>query len=388
MHNATLRTMHIPLSKPLITENEIQRVADVLRSGWITSGPRVAEFQDAFADAVAAPRASVFASGTDALELALTAIRTQHRWPVGAIGAMVPALGFCSTVHAVIRAGLVPLLVDCDARTLNITHETLTDALYRHRDQVGVIIPTHMHGLPCDMSSIDGFAADIGAIVVEDAACAFPAATDSRTIGDPAGPIERITMFSFQATKTLTTGEGGALTGPDHILDEAEKLRLHGMTKDAWARTNSWRYDVDRIGLKANMTDIAAAIGLGQLEHARSDLARRRHVTEQYQIAFDDLPVDLLVEAPGTTWSRYAYPLRVASTRRDAVMAGLIDVGIGTTVYYPPINQLSVYAGRLEYPVDSVSDGEFSRMFAIPCHSGLTDSEVDYVINHVARLVA
>ncbi len=375
----------VGLSQPQITDDEITEVTSVLRSGWITTGPKCAEFAADLARFVEAPRVELFSSCTDAIELALRSVDVD-----GGI-VLTSAMGFPGTMHAIERAGGRPWLCDVDPATGLIDVDLLERMM--NGNDVRAVIPVHLNGMPADMTAIDALCAGRDVAIVEDAAHALPASVDGRTIGDPSGPIgvRRLTAFSFQATKTLTTAEGGALTGPDDLLDEAVRWRLHGMSRDVWTRHASggptWRYDIIRPGLKSNMSDVHAAIGVAQLRRAWAAQSRRCWISGRYDVALGQLDgVDLLPRLPGRAWSRYVYPLFVDPARRNQYLEQLAAAGVGSSVYFIPLHEFSHFR---DFYGDAIPGAtEYSaRHLAIPCHAAMSNDDVDYVVDQVTAVL-
>jgi perosamine synthetase len=247
----------LPFARPDIDEADIAAVVDVMRSGWITTGPKVKEFETAFAHQIGVKHAVALNSGTAALHLALDAIGLEPGDEV-----IVPTLTFTATAEVVRYFGAKPVMVDIEADTLCLDPAAVLAAV---TDRTRAIIPVHIGGHPADMDSIMAIADRHGLPVIEDAAHTFPAFDRGRHVGT----MGHLTAFSFYATKTITTGEGGMLvTNDDAYADRARSMSLHGMSRDAWKRytaAGSWRYDVIAPGFKYNMTDMAAALGLSQL---------------------------------------------------------------------------------------------------------------------------
>ena len=387
--------MQVPLSQPDITEAEINEVVDTLRSGWLTSGPKTNLFETNFAEAVDAPKALAFASCAVAVEIALRSLGIGENDAV-----FVPTMGFASSASAVHRVGARIYFVDCEPIDMNMEPANLQAQIDQARaDGVRptVIMPVHMNGLPANMDAIDAIAFDNGLDIIEDAAHAMPAHLPNRVIGSPLAPlgVRRLTAFSFQATKTLTTGEGGMLTGPDDVLAEAKNWRLHGMTKDAFDRQRSlksWEYDVVRPGLKANLPDILSAIGIHQLARSKDMLARRTEITDQYSYAFSHLAeLELLTEPNGCGWSRYTFPIRISDLTigRDEFLQRLADKGVQGSVYFKPIHTFSWFQAQGYQPNDyPESVAQYKRLLAVPCHSKLTDAQVNHVIKTVSSIVS
>src|SRR2546425_233857 len=277
----------LPFHTPEIGDEELSAVAETLRSGWITAGPRVAEFESAFAGYVGAPHAIAVNSGTAALHLALEAVGVSEGDEV-----IVPTLTFAASAEVVLYLGGRPVLVDCQPETFNIDPSGIERAV---TTRTKAIMPVHFAGRPCEMNWIRGVASPRRLKIVEDAAHALP----SRYRDAMVGTIGEVTAFSFYATKTITTGEGGmATTGDPELAERMRLMRLHGLSKDAWKRyeaEGSWSYEILAPGYKYNMTDIQAAIGLVQLKRCDAFWRRRCRIAEAYLSGFKGCDV---VEVP------------------------------------------------------------------------------------------
>jgi len=368
-----------------------------LRSGWITTGPRVRRFEESFAERLGADGALAVSSCTDAMQVALASLGVG---PGDAV--FTTTMTFSATAHVVEHLGAVPVLVDVDSDTLNIDcnaleaaiEATIADGALTPR----AMIPVHFAGHPVDMAGVLSIAERFGLAVVEDAAHALPASWNNTLVGDVGdGSVERAVAFSFYATKNLTTGEGGMLTATPALLEEARLWSLHGMSRDAWNRYGkggSWRYDVVRPGFKCNMTDIAAALGLVQLSRLDDFQKRRQSVVERYNDAFFGL--DLLqtpIVRPGVEPAWHLYVLRLELDRlsidRTRFIEELAARNIGSSVHFIPLHEMSFYRDKYslspaQFPVASA---EFERIVSLPLHPGLTDSDVDDVIEAVLDVV-
>ena len=302
----------------MIGDAEIDEVVDTLRSAWITTGPKVKRFEAAFADTVGQPEALAVSSCTDALQVALAALEVG---PGDAV--FTPTMTFCATAHVAEHLGATPVLVDSVSDTLNIDTMALRSAIERVVAEGTLrpraVIPVHHSGHPCDMDEIFEIAEEFGMAVIEDAAHAFPAAYRGRPIGTIVdGTVPHAVVFSFYATKNLTTGEGGMLTASPDLLTEARLWSLHGMSKDAWNRYDkggSWRYEVVRPGFKCNMTDIQAAIGLHQLVRLDGMQRRRHEIVKRYLEGLADLPLDLPISRPEVDHAWHLFVIRLQTDR-------------------------------------------------------------------------
>jgi perosamine synthetase len=376
----------LPFSVPDIGEEEIAAVVDALRSGWLSTGPKTLAFEEEFAAAIGARYAIAVNSATAGLHLGLNA---------AAIGpgdeVLVPTLTFASTAATVIHVGARPRLVDCEPDTLNMDVE---DAARKCGPRTRAIVPVHFGGHPCRMDALGTLAARHGLMVMEDAAHAPAAAYRGQRIGT----ISPLTVFSFYATKNLTTGEGGMVTtGSAELNDRLRSRRLHGMTRDAWKRytaEGSWRYDVSYPGFKYNMTDIAAALGRVQLRRLPEMQARRAVLVRRYQEALADVEE---IELPPThpdvehAWHLYFIRVRPACLRvdRDEVIRQLNTAGIGTSVHFIPLHEHSYYRDVLGYRPDEfprASDAA-ARLISLPLFSKMTTADVDFVVEALTAII-
>jgi dTDP-4-amino-4,6-dideoxygalactose transaminase len=378
----------LPFALPDITEAEIQAVVQVLRSRWLTTGGQAREFERRFAAAVGAPHAVALNSCTAALHLALEGLGV-------ATGDLVylPTYTFAASAEVVRYLGATPVLVDVDPLTLNLDTEALreqvTADLDGRRGRPAVIMPVHFSGVPCEMPPLWDLAREHGLAVVEDAAHAFPASRGGRMVGDLPDDVPGAVCFSFYATKTITTGEGGmAVTSDEALATRMRTMSLHGLSHHAWNRYaagGSWRYDIVAPGYKYNLTDVAAAMGLVQLERATQMRDRRAEIGASYNAAFADLPVELPTVPLDAESAWHLYVLRVdpdASDERDRVIAALSEDGIGTSVHFIPLHLHSYYRETYGHqPGDfPVATAEFKRALSLPVYSAMSDSDVDRVI--------
>lgn len=376
--------MHIPFHKPYIGNEEIDAVVEVLRSGWLTMGKKTIEFEKRFAGYVGCRNAVAVNSATSALHLALL---------VAGVGAgdevIIPADTFVATAEAVKYLGAVPVLADVERGTHCMDPR---DCEKRMSPRTKAIIPVHIGGTPCDMDPITELARGRGIAVIEDAAHSLPARYKGRMIGT----IGDVTCFSFYATKTITTGEGGMLaTERDDWADRFRNLRLHGIGKDSWNRYSdegSWTYDVADLGYKYNMTDIAAALGCAQL--ARCDWMHGERVRMAKRYSEGLASVDGLIpypQMPGRACAWHLYPLKLEldalRLNRDRFIAELKEKGIGTSVHFIPLYRFSYYR-RLGYKAASYPASEwiFERVLSLPIFPGMSDEELSYVIECVVDL--
>ncbi len=388
-----MRSTFLQFAPPSIGEDEIAEVVDTLRSGWITTGPRATAFEREFAATVGAHAALALSSGTAALHLALLALG------VGPGDAVIGTdLTFCSSIHVIEHAGARPVLVDVEPETLDVDPARVEEAAAD--PTVRAIMPVHLYGHPCDMDALLEVAAARGVAIVHDAAHALAACHRGRLIGSASpggrGPVE-LAAFSFYATKNLTTGEGGMLTGPAALVERARLLSLHGMSRDAHRRygaDGSWFYEVTAAGFKCNMPDLQAALGLAQLRRLPAMQARRRQLAARYGAAFAGLEeVTVPPERPGVVhaWHLYALRLNLETLRIDRAdfIRELTARNIGASVHFIPVHLHPYYRDRYGLrPTDfPVTAREYPRLVSLPLHPGMTDQDADDVIEAVHDIV-
>jgi len=395
-----MRTEFLPFFSPTLGDEEIAEVVDTLRSGWISTGPKVKRFEQEFAARVGAPAALAVNSCTAALHLALVTLG------IGPGDAVITTpLTFCSGVHVIERVGARPILVDVEPDTLNIDPQKVSDVLEqwnvgrRRRGRVRVILPVHLHGHPCNMDALLAIARRHRLAVVEDAAHALPARYHGRLVGSRAdsSPVPRLTCFSFYATKNLTTAEGGMLTGPPQLVDDARIWSLHGMSRDAWKRYSteaSWYYEVVNPGFKYNMSDIQAALGLHQLRKLSSSQARRLEIVCRYHRAFSGLrELQTPTVRPAVEHAWYVYVLRLNAEHfavsRNRFIEELRARKIATSVHFIPIHLHPYYRDKYGYKPDDfpIAYREYQRMVSLPLCPSMTDRDVDDVIEAVHDVV-
>ncbi len=392
---SSIRSTFLPFSPPDIRDDDIAEVVDTLRGDWISTGPKVKRFEEAFAQAVQAPTALALNSGTGALHVALAALGIG---PGDAV--LTTTMTFCATVNVVEHQGAEPVLVDVDRKTLNISPAELRRTLASLPDRLTprVVMPVHYGGLPCDMAEIDAIAADHGLAVIEDAAHALPAAVGEAPVGSvPDNGVVRAVAFSFYATKNVTTAEGGMLTGTPELLDEARLWTLHGMNRDAWKRYGggSWFYEVVRPGFKYNMSDVQAALGIGQIRRLGAIHSRRRELVARYREGLGDLEaIELPAEQPGSThaWHLFVIRLRLDRLRIDrrAFVEELTAHNIGSSVHFIPVHLHPFYRDRYAYPPGAfpVATAEFERIVSLPLNTRMSDEDADDVIGAVRAIIA
>jgi len=380
-------TDRIPFHRPDIGDEEIAEVVDTLRSGWITTGPKAHAFELAFAEAVHAPHAVAVNSCTAAMHLALEAIGVQSGDEV-----IVPAMTFAATAEVVRYLDARPVLVDVLAGDQQIDPQAVERAI-THRTKA--ILPVHFGGQAADLDPLIELAKAHDLRIVEDAAHAFPASYRGR----PVGSIGDVTCFSFYATKTLTTGEGGmATTSNEDLADRMRVMRLHGMSKDAWKRYDaggSWYYEIVAPGFKYNLGDIAAALGLVQLRRAAEILERRTQIAMRYLAAFEGSEFATVLqrhEDRDHAWHLFVLHLRLESLRIDR--RGFIEElearGVSCSVHFIPLHLHPYYRDKYGYaPEDMpVALDAYERSVSLPLYTRMSDADVERVIEAVQDVAA
>ncbi len=378
-------SISIPFHKPHITDAEIDAVAAVMRSGWLTMGPKTVEFEESFRMRIGAGHAVAVSSATAALHLALVSAGIGEGDEV-----IVPAMTFAASAEVIRYQGAVVVMADVERDTHLLDAERLDEKI---TPRTRAVMPVHYGGLPCDMDRIMEIARRRGLVVVEDAAHSLPAEYRGRQVGT----IGDITCFSFYATKTLAVGEGGMITTEKgDWAERLRSLRLHGIGKDAWKRYSaegSWAYDVLEIGYKYNMTDLSAAIGIEQLKKLDWMNERRAAVAAAYDAAFAG--ADALIpygrrEGRSSAW--HLYPLRLnleaLSIDRARFITELKERGVGASVHFIPLYRFTHYSEMgyraADYPA---SEWVFDREVSLPIYPGMEDLEVGGVIEAVLNIV-
>ena len=378
----------VPFAVTRICPEGRRAAGRVLASGWVTTGPETERFEGEFAAYVDVEHAVAVSSCTAALELSMGALRLP---PGGTV--LIPSVTFCGAAQAVLHAGLRPVLVDVDPRTAMPTPATVARAA-RACGCPQAMMVLHYAGAPAPVAELADAARLPLTHVVEDAAHAL-----GTTVGDrPVGGLSRATCFSFYATKNLPIGEGGMVTTNDPSLAERiRRTRLHGMSADAWHRNlpgGSWQYTVEEGGLKANMTDVQAAVGRAQLRYF-DDWQRRRHaLAERYTEALAAVPglEPMRSDTPGRH-ARHLYVVRVLDeygTTRDELIARLAEHGIGTSVHFLPLHRLPYFRDRTVIPPGGLpgADELFPQLLSLPLYPDLTEAAVDRVCEALAEHVS
>jgi dTDP-4-amino-4,6-dideoxygalactose transaminase len=399
--------LQVPFFRPDLREPEIEEVVDALRSGWLTSGPKVRRFEEEFAAAVMASSAVALNSCTAALHLAVEALGLGPGHAV-----LVPTMTFAATAEVVRYQGAIPILVDCDPVTGNMDIADAARKLARlnsadlppglPKDLKGVgVMPVHVGGLMLDMGALGSFAAENGLWVVEDAAHAVPAAWRR----GPEQPWQfcgqdtaAVTCFSFYANKTITTGEGGmAVTEDRELADRMRLMSLHGLSHDAWGRYSGggWDYKIIAPGYKYNLTDLAAAIGIHQLARAEEMRLEREGISRYYREAFSGVEeLELPREDGDRIHSWHLFPIRLQLGRltidRNEFVDELKKAGVGCSVHWRPLHLHPYYQETFGWRPDDlpVATATWPRLVSLPIFPGIKGGEIEHVVRTVKALCA
>ena len=381
------RERYLVFGAPYIGPEERAEVLACLDSLWLGSGPRVARFEQAFREYIAAREVVAVSSCSAALHLALRALDLEPGAEV-----ITTPMTFCATVNAIIHAGLKPVFVDCARDTMNIDPSAIAASL---GPRTVALLPIHFAGRPCEMDAIGEIARQHGLRVVEDCAHAIEATIDGRhcgTFGD-------FGCFSFYVTKNVTTVEGGMVVCRDPAAsDTIRTAALHGMSKDAWRRYSDdgfVHYDVVAPGFKYNLTDLAASIGLHQLARIEATWRRRAELWAYYARALRDLPLILPAPVPaGVRHGHHLFTCLVDDTRtartRDDVVRGLHTLRIGTGVHYRPVHLHTYYRETYGYREGDFPNAEYvgARTFSVPLSAAVTDEDAADVVRALEIVLA
>ena len=382
----------LPFAAPTLGDEEVAAVAEVIRSGWLTTGPKAREFERAFAAFIGSgggEEALAVNSATAGLHLGLEALG------IGPGDAVVTTpFTFTATAEVIRYLGADPVFVDIDEHTLNIDPGEIARALGARR--VRAVIPMHYGGLACDMDAITTLARGAGASVMSDAAHALPATHGGRMVG---ALDDDVTVFSFYANKTLTTGEGGmVVTRRPELAERMRVMRLHGINRDSFERYGgakpSWYYEVIAPGFKYNMPDLAAAIGLVQLGKVETFRARRESIAMRYHAGLDHLPLRRpAAPPPGDRHAWHLYVIRLDLDRlsidRRRFIELLGEAGVGTSVHFIPLHFHPYWRDRYglrpeDYPRATQA---YQEVVSLPIYPGMTDADVDRVVDTVRRVL-
>lgn len=374
--------MEIPFHKPYITDEEIAEVIDSIKSGWLTMGAKTIRFEEEFRQYIGSRHAVSLSSCTAALHLALKVINLRPEDEV-----IIPAMTFTATGEVVCYFNARPVIVDVDKETHNIDINAIEKSI---TSKTRAIIPVHYAGQPCDMDEIMAIANKHNLYVIEDAAHSLPAWYKGKKIGT----IGKMTCFSFYATKTLATGEGGMITTEnDEWAERIKILRLHGISKNAWKRYSNeglWYYEVTDAGYKYNMTDIQAALGLAQLKKVEQMWEMRKCIAEKYTEAFkdSDLIIPPCVNSDRVSaWHLYVIKLNLEALNinRAKFIEELRRRGVGISVHFIPLHRHPFYRDSFGYNPEDFPNSEwlYERIISLPIYPGMPGEDVNRVIERV-----
>jgi len=384
-----VRKTLLPYGRQSIAEDDIQAVVNVLRSDWLTTGPKVAEFEEAFAAWVSAKHAVSFTSGTAALHGAAFAAGLK-----AGDEAITTPMTFAATANCVLYQGATPIFADVSADTLNLDPEQVAA---RITPRTRAILPVDYAGHPAELDAMRELASKHGLVVIEDASHALGAEYRGRRTGSMAD----MTVFSFHPVKHLATGEGGMVT--TDRADYAETLRRfrnHGISSDARQRQSAgqWHYEMVLLGFNYRLTDLACALGLSQLKKLEENLTRRREIADRYAAAFHSLEaVTVPAVRPGVDPAWHLYPIRLnleklkadRTEARGTVFRALRAENIGVNVHYIPVHLHPYYRDRLghragEYPV---AENAYERLISLPMFHGMSDQDIEDVIRALQKVI-
>ena len=362
-------------------------IARVLQHGQYILGPEVVELEEKLAAYTGAKHCITVANGTDALQIAQMALSIGPGDEV-----ITPGFTYIATAETVALLGAKPVYVDIDPRTYNLNPALLQAAI---TPRTKAIMPVHYGGRACDMGAILSIARGHGLKVVEDAAHALPTTWQGTLVGQLASDV---TVFSFYANKTITTGEGGmAVTRHPELAERMRVMRLHGMSRDAFDRftskTPAWYYEVVAPGFKYNLTDVAAAMGVVQLQRLPQFVRRRQHLAARYQAQLAPLPLVLPADAPAGdvhAWHLYVVRLApVARIGRDELIQALSERGIGTSVHYVPLHRHPYWRDRYGLTPEQFpqADAAYQAMLSLPLFTAMSDADQDRVIAALHELL-
>ena len=391
------KSIKVPFAIPECGNEEIEEVVAVIKSGWLTTASRCAQFEKDFAAYVGARHALAVNSATAALHLGLEALGVHNNDMV-----LVPTFTFTATAEVVRYLNAHPIFVDCDPKTFCITAEHIQKALDINKislsdGRLKGLIPVHFGGHPCEMDDLLAFALKYNLEIMEDAAHALPTRYKEKLIGT----LGHVTCFSFYANKTMTTGEGGMLcTDDDDIAGRVKVMRLHGINRDVWDRFStgaSWEYDVIAPGFKYNMPDTVAAIGIHQLMKVEEFRLKRQRIAETYFQALKNIP-GLSLPLPDCSMkdhSWYLFMILIDPTmtkggiNRDQLIEKLAKRNIGTSVHYKPLHRMTYY--KEQYNLDPSMFPNAERIFegcvSLPIFSAMSDEQLEYVINNIKEIL-
>jgi len=383
-----MRSTFLPFSTPTIEDAEINEVVDSLRSGWITTGPKVKRFEEAFRAYVGAHFAIPLSSATAGLHLTLLALKIKEGDEI-----ITTPMTFASTVNMIVLCGGTPVLADIEAGTLNIDVSLIRGKI---TPRTRAIIPVHFAGQSCDMDPLFALAREFNLTVIEDAAHAAGTEYKGRRIGS----LDSISIFSFHPNKNITTGEGGMVcTADENLAEEISLLKFHGMSREAWKRfaaSGTPNYDILLPGFKYNMMDIQAAIGIHHLPKLDGFIDRRRAIAEQYNRELADVAELALPQyAPYVqrhAWHLYTPLVRIEKLAidRDTFMEELKKHNIGSGLHYKAIHHHAWYREHMPVPDSALPNASYAseRILSLPLFPKMTDDDARDVVKAVKAVIA
>ena len=380
-----VRATYLPYGRQAVEESDIKAVVEVLRSDWLTTGPKVTEFEEAFAAQVDAAYAVAFSSGTAALHAAAFAAGLKS-----GDEAITTPLTFAATANCVLYQGATPVFADVCADTLNLDPQQVEKKI---SPKTRAILPVDYAGHPAEMTAILEIARRRGMIVIEDACHALGATYGRKRVGG----IADMTVFSFHPVKHITTGEGGMVTTNDEGLAETlRRFRNHGISSEARARQNAgqWHYEMVQLGFNYRLPDIVCALGLEQLKRLEANLARRREIAAVYTTALREIRGIVVPTArseANPAW--HLYPIRLELDRLNAdraqIFRALRAENIGVNVHYIPVHYHPYYRERFgeragEFPV---AENAYERLISLPMFHAMTDGDVEDVMHALRKVL-
>lgn len=370
----TRRDRFLPFAPPSMTNQEIESVSETLRSDWISTGPKTKQFEEDFCRLIGSPATLALNSCTAGLHLSLLALGVGPGDEV-----IVPALTFAATANVVEHVGAKPVFADIEDDTYNICPKSLRSKI---TSSTKAIIAVHYAGHPADLDALIEIAHQFNLALIEDAAHAISA----KYKGEYIGASDRLTSFSLYATKNLTTGEGGLLTGSIELIDKCRPLSLHGMTKDAWKRfsnSGSWSYEIEQPGFKYNMSDILASVGIVQLKRLEELQRRRREIFSFFNEALQDLrPVILPTIRPEVVSSLHLYVIRLRLHQlrisRDTLIKRLHEENIGASLHYQLVPKFKFYREKYGFKEGTlpVAESVSNEIVSLPLSAKLSDQDI------------
>jgi perosamine synthetase len=379
-----VRASLLPYGRQSVSDDEIQAVVEVLRSDWLTTGPKVTDFEEAFAARVGAAHAVSFSSGTAALHAAAYAAGLRE-----GDEAITTPMTFAATANCVLYQGATPVFADVSADTLNLDPSQVVSKI---SSRTRAILAVDYAGHPAELAPICDLSSEHGLIVIEDACHALGAEYRDRRVGG----IADITVFSFHPVKHITTGEGGMVTTNNpEFAETMRRFRNHGISSDARQRQKSgqWHYDMVLLGYNYRLPDIACALGIEQLKRLHSNLSRRRVMAARYTAAFAEVPGVIPPAVRGDVnpaW--HLYPIRVdfekVSADRAQIFRALRAENIGVNVHYIPVHLHSYYRERFGYKGGEfpIAENAHAQLISLPMFHGMSDQDVDDVIAAVSKV--